>query len=423
MDFNPRLSTGKTLFTAHCPLSMLPIDKNNHPNVNSAQQARAAAPERECILCGRCLEVCPLFAVTKREELSPRGKAFLISKALELGELGNPEKARELLGLCLGCGQCARVCPQGRDLPKTLRRLKAEQPGWRAWVWRVWIAQAKHLWPWSQSWPQFLPNRSKPGSLAAMLKALAGKPKALALVYKGSGPTLFSKAMSRPVTLFPGCLARWAKPWWIQNAQTLMGEGEGRGNPSGRPDWNCCGFTLGQAGLTGSRLEACRANIALWRGSGRPMVLTICATCHTALHGYAEEPELFADETERRLWSQGVRPLSEFLDPNAFERLDKTSVLYHRPCHAPSHDPDAVLLQGIFGRAFVLSKQHACCGLGGVLRLAAPELSTRVGRWYWDNVPDSGILRVVTGCGGCVVQASALAPKNVLVTHWLDLFA
>ena len=26
----------------------------------------------ECILCGRCLSVCPLFAATGREELSPR---------------------------------------------------------------------------------------------------------------------------------------------------------------------------------------------------------------------------------------------------------------------------------------------------------------------------------------------------------------
>ena len=31
----------------------------------------------ECILCGRCLSVCPLFTATGREELSPRAKFFM----------------------------------------------------------------------------------------------------------------------------------------------------------------------------------------------------------------------------------------------------------------------------------------------------------------------------------------------------------
>jgi len=390
--------------------------------------------ERACILCGRCLEVCPLFAATNREELSPRGKTFLIARALEQMDLGDPKTARKLLGLCLGCGRCAGACPQGRDLPKALRRLKAEQPGWPAWVWRAWIGQARHVWPWLSRGARFFPARPGSGAIIAGLKAQGHTPRVPALVGGVSG----AARLFGPTVLFPGCLARWAKtrwakarwakPGWIQNAYAVMG-------PSGTgladfPDWDCCGFTLGQAGLAGPRLDACRKNIALWREQGRPMVLTICATCHAALRDYAAEPELFAlsadrqaNEAERRLWRQGVRSLSEVLDPGDFTRLDETRVMYHRPCHASDPDPDAALLRGIFGRAMSLGERNACCGMGGAMRLSAPELSLRVGRWYWKNVPDPDILRVVTGCGGCVVQLASLAPENVIVTHWLDMFA
>jgi len=377
--------------------------------------------ERACILCGRCLEVCALFAATNREELSPRGKAFLIARALEAGDLGDPETARKLLGLCLGCGRCAQTCPQGRDLPKVLRRLKAEQPGWPAWVWRAWIGQARHVWPWLDRGARFFPAKPASGSTIAGLKALGGTPSIQALIRGVSA----AARLSGPTIFFPGCVARWAKPRWMQNAQAVMGTSWA--GLADFPDWDCCGFTLGQAGLSGPRQEAFRTNIALWRERGRPMVLTICATCHAALRGYAEEPELFPElffgEAERRLWRQSVHSLSEFLDPGDFTRLDETRVMYHRPCHAPDPDPDAALLRGIFGRAMLLGVQNACCGMGGVLRLSAPELSLRVGRWFWENMPDPDVPRVVTGCGGCVVQLASLAPEGVVVTHWLEMFA
>ncbi|HDQ41488.1 MAG TPA: (Fe-S)-binding protein [Desulfonatronum sp.] len=387
-----------------------------HDNQKSRRAGTVADKERECILCGRCLEVCPLFIATHQEELSPRGKAFLLDKALEQGELGDPATARQLLGLCLGCEQCAQVCPQGRNLPRTLRRLKAEQPGWQSWVWRVWISQARWIWPHLGLGTCLLPQRLAPGSAFAGLKSLADRPR-MSAVIRGLPR---AARLQGPTVLFPGCVARWAKPWWTQTAQTLLGSAD-----EVVLDWSCCGFTLGQAGLTGPRLDACRTNIALWRLLGRPAVATICATCDAALRGYADEPGLFVDEAESRLWSQAVRPLSALLDPGDFVRIDESRVLYHRPCHAQrfdrGHDPDEMLLRGILGSGFCTSAKGACCGLGGVLRLSAPELSARVGKWYWENVPDPEIRRVVTGCSGCVLQLAASAPDNVVVTHWLDL--
>lgn len=377
-----------------------------------------ADEDRECILCGRCLEVCPLFAATGQEELSPRGKAFVLAKVLEQGALGSPEAARKLLGLCLGCGRCVRACPQQRDFPRALRRLKAEHPGWQSWVWRAWITQAPRIWTRAAMAARLLPQRSSPGSLAAGLQVLAERPRISALLRYAPG----AHRQKDSTLLFPGCVARWARPWWGQTAGTLLGA-----RAVGGPDWNCCGFTLGQAGLVREQLDACRANIAVWRAFGRPKVATICSTCHSALQGYAGEAGLFEDADESLMWSRAVCPLSTLLDPAKFESIKRSSVFYHRPCHAPGADreidPDQKLLRSMLGSDLSAADPGACCGLGGVMRLSAPALSVRIGQLYWKNMPDPEISRVVTGCSGCVLQLAASAPEGVTAAHWLDLIA
>ncbi|WP_161946168.1 (Fe-S)-binding protein [Desulfonatronum thiosulfatophilum] len=370
--------------------------------------------DRDCILCGKCLEACPLFKATGREELSPRGKSFLIQEALEERNLGNPAAARKLLGLCLGCGRCADVCPQGRNLPETLRRIKAGHPGWQAWVWRAWINNAKHVWPWLGGCAKLLPGRSTAGSLPSVVHALASRPQ-MEMFRRSAGDGF----LPSPAVLFPGCMARYAKPWWIQAAGRIMGSA-GQGLED-FPDWNCCGFTLGQAGLSGLRSDACVKNVELWRNLGRPLLLTICATCTTALRNYEKKADLFSDEDERRTWAKAVQPLSRYLNPHDFRPLTDACLTYHRPCHAPNPDPDEAFLRDLFGPRFIAGAQGACCGMGGVMRLSAPELSTQVATQCWDALQPQALGHVVSGCSGCVLQLSATAPPKTDVSHWLEL--
>lgn len=376
-----------------------------------------AFEQRDCILCGRCLEVCPLFAATGREELSPRGKSFLISQALEQGKLVDPKAARKLLGLCLGCGRCAKACPQGRDLPTGLCRLKAEQPGWQAWVWQAWISGAKTIWPWLGSCTAALPGRLDSRPLAAGLKAMAFRPFYPAAIRRISAKSV----LPGPAVLFPGCMARFAKPWWLGSALKLL---DGLSGLLSMPDWACCGFTLGQAGLTRAQQDKRSRNVQLWQSLGRPLILTICATCTAGLRGYTEAAALFRDEAEKAEWGQAVRPLSGLLDPGDVARQNDSPILYHRPCHALLPDFDQAWLQGVFGPSLrTRPDRNSCCGLGGVMRLSAPELSVLVAADYWTRLGVQGQQRVVTGCSGCVTQLTASAPQGVAVMHWLDLFA
>ncbi|WP_084184791.1 (Fe-S)-binding protein [Desulfonatronum thiodismutans] len=378
----------------------------------------SGASTRPCILCGKCLDVCPLFAATGREELSPRGKSFLIRQALEEGNLHDPAAASKLLGLCLGCGRCADGCPQGRNLPELLREEKAGHPGWQAWVWRTWITQAKSLWPLVGRCAGLLPEQLGAGMMDAP-RALVRRP-SRERTSGGFERVADEAVLPGNAVLFPGCTARFARPWWVESAVRMLGAADDR--LKGFPDWQCCGFTVAQAGLPGLNDEMRSQNVVLWRERGRPALLTICATCTTALHDYTKSKDLFQDDRERLAWEAAVQPLSGLVDPQDFRAGGDGTVLYHRPCHAPNPDPDAAFLRGVFATRLIAEAENACCGMGGVMRLSAPGLSSQVADRYWSLAPEQSELTVSTGCSGCAIQLAATAPQGVEVAHWLELF-
>src|SRR5690606_29044582 len=110
----------------------------------SAISTPATRTSPDCVLCGCCLEGCPLFAVTGREELSPRAKALLAGPskfaAANLPEGGLPQAdVAALTGLCLACGRCEKLCPQGVKVPALMTAMRAAHPDFRQWLWKQWI--------------------------------------------------------------------------------------------------------------------------------------------------------------------------------------------------------------------------------------------------------------------------------------------
>lgn len=74
---------------------------------------------KKCVLCGRCLSVCPTFIQTGREEDSPRGKLFLIANLFPL-----TKPAIELIFPCLLCGECEDACPMEIKIMDVLLSLR-----------------------------------------------------------------------------------------------------------------------------------------------------------------------------------------------------------------------------------------------------------------------------------------------------------
>ena len=71
----------------------------------------AAAILRKCVHCGFCTATCPTYQVLGDDLDSPRGRIYLMKRALE----GAPvtEKTRLHLDRCLTCRACETTCPSG----------------------------------------------------------------------------------------------------------------------------------------------------------------------------------------------------------------------------------------------------------------------------------------------------------------------
>ncbi len=380
----------------------------------------AAEKQAECIFCGKCLEVCPLLAATGREEFSPRAKAHLAQTLQRDPNLLNEPDAAALAGICLGCGQCAKVCSQGVDVPAAVARLRATHPGWKGWLWKRWMERAKSLWPLAGRASRFVPEAALPGQLSGLLKLAQGL---------GRDPIkpfvnieYFPESYRRTeVLLFPGCAAQNAAPYWTSAAEGLC---DSLGLSRIGAQFSCCGAGLATAGLPGERLEAARRNVEIWRAGGRPWLVIFCASCLDGLRAYAGDRDLLPDQEEADAWLAALTPLSRLLNsarfvvsPDAPQELG-----YHHPCHASGHDPDEALVRTMFvGRELQVSQE--CCGFGGIMQLGAPSLSKAVSDRCWSELaPKEGTL-MLTGCTACVFQLAATSTGGTCAAHWLEAIA
>jgi glycolate oxidase iron-sulfur subunit len=78
---------------------------------DSAEGREAAAILRKCVHCGFCTATCPTYQVLGDDLDSPRGRIYLIKRALEGAEVTG--KTRLHLDRCLTCRACETTCPSG----------------------------------------------------------------------------------------------------------------------------------------------------------------------------------------------------------------------------------------------------------------------------------------------------------------------
>lgn len=404
-------------------LIILRLSQDNHIRMKKNTESTEDKRKPQCILCGKCLEVCPLLAATGREELSPRGKLLLLSRLAEAPESMNEADAERLASMCLTCGRCARACPQGTDVPGEVSRLRAAHPGFQRWLWKTWIGRSDLLWPAAARLGQAVGGRipGLSGAPAATLRKLS----AMGTKAAPEPWITLSGADACPpgpkVVLFPGCLAKNVRKDWIAKAEVLLGRLGATVEPA--PAWSCCGGTLGHAGLAEAQLTAARNNVRAWREAGRPTVATFCASCHHGLAAYPDMPGLEFEPGEAEAWAGALSPLSALAACADFEPTDAAPgrVLYHQPCHAPAPDPDRAWLAAASGGRLAPVDGKACCGMGGVLQLAAPDLSSSVADNVWKRLAPRPGEQVLTGCSGCWLQLASTAPDGVVVAHWLDI--
>src|SRR4051812_5906799 len=101
---------------------------------NTPEGDEAQAILRKCVHCGFCTATCPTYQVLGDDLDSPRGRIYLMKRALE----GAPvtDKTRLHLDRCLTCRACESTCPSGvrygrlADIGRAVVEKQTVRPPW-----------------------------------------------------------------------------------------------------------------------------------------------------------------------------------------------------------------------------------------------------------------------------------------------------
>jgi heterodisulfide reductase subunit D len=375
-----------------------------------------------CTRCGECIPWCPTYAEKSDEPITPLGKIEALRRmggrsyglrARLFGRRTTPaaELAAHAAGVfdCTLCGRCHEVCPVRIDT----------RPLWLAM--RAQLADAG----------------SAPAPLSMVRDRIAGFHNISGEPNSGRSawadnldvrPPSIEAGVRTDTVLFVGCVAS-LYPMAYGIPGSMAGILSRAGVPfasMGGDEW-CCGFPLIIGGMVDDAVALARHNVEAVRSAGARQLLTTCPSCyHTWKHTYprllGEEPG-FAVLHSTQLLDALLR--TRALQPGPFE----ARVTYHDPCDlgrtSGLYETPRRVLRAIPGLTLVEMAEHGrralCCGGGGDVEMADPELTTAVARRRIGQARDVGAGVIASACQQCKRTLAGAARREKLRIRVLDV--
>ncbi|MFO8020792.1 MAG: (Fe-S)-binding protein [Promethearchaeia archaeon] len=169
----------------------------------------------------------------------------------------------------------------------------------------------------------------------------------------------------------------------------------------------CCGSVAMRTGDRKRFEEVASKNIELFKESGVKTIITSCAGCYRTLKlDYAD----FLEDLEIEVLHT-IEFLIRILDEKDIQLKNLGySVTYHDPCHTGRHMGDDALYdepRNILNRICNLSEMKTiregamCCGAGGGIKKAFPELSLEMAKNRLEEAEATGAKFLVSTCPFC----------------------
>jgi L-lactate utilization protein LutB len=353
-----------------------------------------------CIGCGMCLLRCPIYTA-----LGPvfgtaghmGGQGVYLS-----GSIGNMGESLESgMFLCTACGACTEVCPSRIDTKRGIGSLRSQVRESGTGAPEEHDDLLSSIRNYDNPWQ--VPRNKK----ARWAKGLGMKAEGKVLYFAGCSTSLLSPDRAMKV---------------VQILRALGFEPAHLG-----PAERCCGSIarkVGDAELAKSKAEACLKDFV---AAGARTVVTSCPGCASALNHYEDLVQRYGVE---------VLHLTQFLDRHLGKmELGSVSVdgpvTYHDPCDLGRalgvyDEPRRVLGQMLGESVLEMERRRnesACCGSGGGVRSAYPELADSVSRDRLRMAKEIGAKAIITSCPWCVQSLSECQgdEKKMPVIDLLDL--
>jgi len=378
---------------------------------DSAEGREAESILRKCVHCGFCTATCPTYQVLGDDLDSPRGRIYLIKRALEGAEVTG--KTRLHLDRCLTCRACETTCPSGVRYGRLVDIGRA-------------VVEARTRRP------------------------LADRLRRALLAFGVSRPRLFGTALGIARVLGLQPKARPAAMWPEARHRRKMLVLAGCAQPSLAPSINvaaarvldrigislievprarCCGALRFHLNYQDGGRDDMRALIDAWwplveRGEVEAIVMT-ASGCGTTVKEYghllADDPR-YADKAARI--SSLTRDLCEVIDPEAIASAQKQDkVAFQSPCSL-QHGQQLRgkverLLQAAGYSLTPVEDAHLCCGSAGTYSLLQPETANELRARKLGALQAGAPRWIATANVGCLshLQGAAQTP----VRHWIEL--
>jgi glycolate oxidase iron-sulfur subunit len=393
----------------------------------TAPRDDAEALLRKCVHCGFCNATCPTYQLEGDELDGPRGRIYLIKRALSGHEIGVSTQLH--LDRCLGCNGCETTCPSGVQYGRLLdigrHLVEAKVP--RRWTARLlrWAIPRVFTRRWLFGAVMWLGRLARP----LLPRALRHK-----LPPARPAGRLPEAARPRQMLLLDGCVQPAMLPS-IDAATARVLDRLGVELVHAR-DAGCCGAIRHHLAESEGALADMRRNVDAWSPyleQGVEAIVITAAGCSAVVRDYGHllrHDPAYA-ERARRI-SERARDLAELLPsfgkelaalaaPLA-EGAPRPRVAYHPPCtlqHGMKVRGGVEALLAALGAEVLLpAESQLCCGSAGTYSLLQPELAYPLRDKKLAQLLATTPEIIVSGNIGCIahLQSGTAAP----VWHWIE---
>jgi len=377
-----------------------------------------------CTRCGECTTTCPTGGEAQEDELiTPRGKILRLRemylkqyglKARLLGAKDIPDGEMKELATkayeCTICGQCKTVCPANLDTISMWENMReflvanslAPLPAHEQII--------KSIENYDNPWMQPRTQRSR------WSKKIDGEVK------------IKDSLKDRPEVLyFVGCTAAYdpnIREMALNTARVLARAKVDFGTLGN--DEGCCGSTLLRTGLVESARKTAQMNIEKFERAAPNMIVTSCAGCFKTIR--QDYPKIGRMNVKTVHITQLV---TELIDSGKLrpEKSIEGTVTYHDPCHLGRHigiyEEPRKILESIPGIKLVEMErtrdEARCCGAGGGVKTAFPELSQKIADLRIKDAEGTGADMLVTSCPFCYQSLKSAIETKGSSVRMMDL--
>jgi glycolate oxidase iron-sulfur subunit len=376
---------------------------------------------RKCVHCGFCTATCPTYQVLGDDLDSPRGRIYLMKRALEGAPVSG--KTRLHLDRCLTCRACESTCPSGVRYGRLvdIGRAVVEERAPRAPLDRLKRALLAFALPRTRLFAFFL------GVGRAMRPLLPGALKGKVPEKTAAPGEWPAPRHARKMLVLAGCVQPALAPG-INAAAARVLDRAGISLIE-VPGAGCCGALRFHLNYQDAGRDDMRALIDAWwpmveRGEVEAIVAT-ASGCGVTVRDYAHlltHDDKYRGKAARI--SALARDLCEVLPLEAVPAgAARGRVAFQSPCSLQHGQQVRGMVEARLARAgFELAgvrDGHLCCGSAGTYSLLHPpiagELRARKLEALHEGAPDC----IATANIGCLshLQGGAAVP----VHHWIEL--